>query len=277
MQSLSIGISPCPNDTFMFAAMAMQMVSLGDIELKFVFKDVQELNKMAQNGELDIVKMSYFNYFNTLDKYIMLRSGSAIGNNCGPLVIARKPMWFSELTDLKIAIPGENTTANLLLSIFAPEAKNKIPMLFSSIEDAVLNGSVDAGVIIHENRFTYEDKGLVKIADLGEMWVLHTGLPIALGGIAMKRDFPLVLHKQIENVIKISIQFAFNKPKSIMEFVRKYAQNMKDKVIYQHIQTYVNQQSINLGAKGIEAVKHLYKKAIEAGYTEAKNIPLFVE
>lgn len=277
MESLRIGISPCPNDTFMFAAMAMQMVSIGDIELQFEFKDVQELNQMAQEGTLDIVKMSYFNYFNTLDKYIMLRSGSALGTNCGPLIVARKPMWFSELAELKIAIPGLNTTANLLLSLFAPEVKHKVPMLFSAIENAVLNGDTDAGVIIHENRFTFEEKGLVKIADLGEMWQLHTGMPIALGGIAMKRDLPVQMHKQIENIIKISIQFAFNKPKSIMEFVRKHAQNMKEKVVYQHIQTYVNAQSINVGEKGMEAVNLLYHKAIEAGYTKQQHFPLFVQ
>lgn len=277
MQSLNIGISPCPNDTFMFAAMAMGMVSIGDIELQFVFKDVEELNQMAQSGALDIVKMSYSNYFRTLDKYIMLRSGSALGNQCGPLIIARKPMWFSELADYKVAIPGENTTANLLLGMFAPEVKNKVPLLFSKIEKAILDGEVGAGVIIHESRFTYEDKGLIKIADLGEMWQLHTGTPIALGGIAIKRNLPTQLHKQIENIIKISIQFAFNKPKSIMEFVRKHAQSMKEKVIFQHIQTYVNAQSINIGDKGMEAVHLLNKKAIEAGYAQPHKFALFVQ
>ena len=184
---LTLGFSPCPNDTFIFDAMVHHKIDTEGLEFEVVMEDVEELNQRAFAHELDITKLSFHAYAYLINRYVLLSAGSALGNNCGPLLIAKKEMSEKEINNSKIAIPGKFTTANFLLGLAYPKAQNKIPVLFSEIEEAILSGKVDAGLVIHETRFTYHERGLVKIIDLGEYWEGDTGLPIPLGGIVVKR------------------------------------------------------------------------------------------
>ena len=258
---LTVGISPCPNDTFMFDAIINKKIDTADFEFEFVITDVENLNKRALKFELDITKVSYFTYFRLQKYYDLLESGSALGYNCGPLLISRE--WFdtSDIRNLRIAIPGKNTTANFLLTYAFPKAVNKIEILFSEIENAILNNEVDAGVIIHENRFTFEDKGLVKITDLGEYWQNKTNCPVPLGGIIIRNNIDNQIKRKFENILRNSIQFAFDNPSSGMKFIKLHASEMDDHVIRQHIDTYVNEYSLKLGKKGKEAVEKFLESA----------------
>ena len=186
---LTLGFSPCPNDTFIFDALVHHKIDTEGLEFKVVFADVEKLNKWAFQGKLDVTKISYNAFTHCVSDYVLLDSGSALGNNCGPILI-KKPNTILN-TESKIAIPGKYTTANMLLNIAFPKNQNKVETIFYKIESQVLEGKVDAGLIIHENRFTYKDKGLYKISDLGEFWEKETGLPIPLGGIVVKRELPL--------------------------------------------------------------------------------------
>ena len=225
-------------------------------------EDVETLNQKAFRGELDITKLSYHAYAYLTKQYQLLNAGSALGNNCGPLLVASSKLQVQSST--RIAIPGKYTTANFLLSLAFPEAKNKIEIIFSDIEDAVLTGKVDAGLIIHENRFTYEQKGLKKIIDLGEYWETLTKAPIPLGGIVIKRDLPNDLKAKFDRVLRKSVEYAFANPKSSLNFVKAHAQEMSEEVMYKHIDLYVNKYSIDLGAEGKRAVKLLFDKAQES-------------
>lgn len=257
---LTLGFSPCPNDTFMFDALVHTKIDTDGLEFEVVMEDVEALNQRALNNDLDVTKLSYHAFLYCMQDYALLNSGSALGRNCGPLLIQQK--GNTALTsDSKIAIPGKKTTANLLLSIAFPYLQNKVEMLFSDIEKAVLNGVVDAGLIIHENRFTYQDKGLEKIQDLGEFWERETGLPIPLGGIVVKRDLPLEIQQKVQQVLRRSVQYAFDHPKSAKEYIRCYAQEMDEQVMYQHIQLYVNDFSLDMGVEGREAVKEVFKRS----------------
>lgn len=254
---LKTGISPCPNDTFIFEAIATSKLRLTDVAFDFVFEDVQTLNEMATSGALDIVKVSYAHYFSILDSYIMLRAGGAMGIGVGPLLISKNNVTPQDLITGTVAIPGVHTTANLLLSLAFPDIKNKMAIRFENIEQAVLNEDADAGVIIHENRFTYLEKGLKKIADLGEMWEQQTGFPIPLGGIAIRRALPHVLQCNINNLIKQSVETAFlNKP-LLSNFIKAKAQEMNEEVMKKHIDLYVNSYSYDVGEEGEQAVNYM--------------------
>ncbi|NPA67069.1 MAG: 1,4-dihydroxy-6-naphthoate synthase, partial [Chlorobi bacterium] len=211
---LTLGFSTCPNDTFIFDAAVHHKIDTEGVEFELFLGDVEELNRKAFDAEIDITKLSYHAYAYAAENYVLLNSGSALGRNNGPLLISKKKIYPDEVDDLKIAIPGKYTTANLLLGIAYPYAKNKIPYLFSDIEDAVVDEEVDAGLIIHENRFTYEAKGLKKIKDLGEYWETLTGKPIPLGGIVINRRHPKDLQLKISNIIKRSIEYAYENPQS---------------------------------------------------------------
>ncbi|MCK5168811.1 MAG: 1,4-dihydroxy-6-naphthoate synthase [Bacteroidales bacterium] len=265
MHKISLGFSTCPNDTFIFDAMVHHKIDTEGLEFNVVLGDVEELNKKALKSELDITKISYHAYSKIANNYILLDSGSALGYKNGPLLISKRKIYPDELNDVKIAIPGLNTTANLLFEIAFPDAKNKKEYLFSDIEEAVLSNEVDAGLIIHENRFTYEQKGLKKIIDLGEYWEKETGLPIPLGGIAVNRDLNRDLQLKINRVLKRSVEFAFENPKSGYPYIKQYAQEMDEEVMYKHINLYVNEFTKDLGNDGREAVKVLYEKAISLG------------
>lgn len=257
---LTLGFSPCPNDTFIFDALVNKRIDTEGLEFHIQLGDVETLNSKAFNAELDITKLSYHAFAYMTDNYQLLRSGSALGKNCGPILIAKEEISHlrSQISHLKIAIPGKYTTANFLLGIAFPDAKNKTEMVFSEIENAVLQDKADAGLIIHENRFTYQSKGLKKLIDLGEFWETKTGLPIPLGGIAIRKNFPLEVKLKVERLIRKSIEFAFANPEASKEYVRCHSQEMEASVIQSHINLYVNNYSVNLGAEGEKAVKEMY-------------------
>jgi 1,4-dihydroxy-6-naphthoate synthase len=262
---LTLGFSTCPNDTFIFDAMVNGRIDIGDIELHVVLADVEELNRMALVGKLDITKISYNAYSQVHGKYQLLNAGSALGHNCGPLLISKRVLSMEDLKTAIIAIPGKNTTANFLMSFAYPNALNRIEYLFSDIERAVLQGKVDAGVIIHENRFTYLEKGLLKIADLGEVWEQRTGFPIPLGGIAIHRRLKPQLRRKFDQLLRESVQFAFDNPEASKDYVKCYAQEMDEDVMRSHIDLYVNQFSLDLGPKGKAAIHKMFEVGKQFG------------
>lgn len=262
---LSLGFSPCPNDTFIFDAMIHGKIDTEGLSFDLILGDVEELNQRAFRGDLDITKLSFHAFAHLLDSYCLLDSGSALGRNCGPLLIAKQPLDKSAIEVGAIAIPGKFTTANFLLNLAYPLAQNKVETLFSDIESAVLEGKVDAGLIIHENRFTYQDKGLVKLMDLGEFWESTTGMPIPLGGIVAQRKLDKNILETINRVLRRSIEFAFANPKSALPYIRQHAQEMEEEVMYAHIDLYVNSYSLDLGREGKEAVQFLFEKAVSLG------------
>ncbi|MDD3687603.1 MAG: 1,4-dihydroxy-6-naphthoate synthase [Bacteroidales bacterium] len=254
---LSLAISSCPNDTFMFDALINKKINVKNYNFDLIIADVEELNKLSQKAETDISKMSFHNFFNVADNYQMLRSGAALGNNCGPLIISKRKIYPDEISDCRIAIPGESTTANLLMQIFFPTANNKQTYLFSDIEDVVLSGECDAGLVIHETRFTYIQRDLRLIADLGVMWENKFNLPIPLGGIAVKRNLPDNVKTDINKILRNSIEYAFANPGSAMEFMKQNAIELHEDIIMKHVELYVNNYSIDLGIDGIGAVEKL--------------------
>jgi len=262
---ISLGFSPCPNDCFIFDAMLHGKIDSEGLVFNVFMEDVETLNRKAFVAELDVTKLSYHAYAHLTKKYQLLNAGSALGNACGPLLISLKSYLPENVNSLNIAIPGKYTTANFLLSLAFPEAKNKIEMVFSEIEEAVLSGKVDAGLIIHENRFTYEQKGLKKIIDLGEYWEALSNAPIPLGGIVIKRNFSEELKLKFDRVLRKSVEYAFANPESSLNFVKENAQEMSEEVMYKHIGLYVNTYSVDLGVEGKRAVRQLFEKAQDLG------------
>ncbi|MDD5570435.1 MAG: 1,4-dihydroxy-6-naphthoate synthase [Bacteroidales bacterium] len=273
---LSLAISPCPNDTFAFDAMLNGKIDTEGLEFDYILTDIENLNKKAINGETDIVKLSFPAFFSVTDKYVLLNSGSALGFGCGPLLISKNEFKINEIGKLKIAIPGKNTTANFLLSFAFPNAKNKKEMIFSKIENAILNNTFDAGVIIHESRFTYQKKGLKKIIDLGEYWESKTSSPIPLGGIAVKRNLPGEIKQKINRFLRKSIEFAFANPQSGYKFAKENAQQTDDDVIKKHIDLYVNKFTVDLGNEGRKAIELFYEKMVELGFVDNDSSVLFI-
>ena len=255
---LTLGFSPCPNDTFIFDALVHHKIDTEGLEFDVVFADVEQLNKWAFQAKLDVAKLSFNAFTKCISEYVLLDSGSALGRNCGPLLIKKPNVALTSKS--KIAIPGKYTTANLLLSISNPEYFNKVEVLFSEIENEILSGNVDAGLIIHENRFTYQQKGLEKVKDLGEFWHQKTGLPLPLGGIVVKRVLPFEIQKKMERVLRKSVEYAFENRQSSLEFVSCHAQEMERDVIDAHIALYVNSCSVSLGEQGRKAVQLLFEK-----------------
>lgn len=262
-QKLSIGFSPCPNDCFIFDALVHKKIDTEGLDFEVVMEDVEALNSRAFKNELDITKLSFHAYLYVQENYILLKSGSALGFNCGPLLVQDSKFKIQSLDDAKVAIPGKYTTANFLLSLAYPNLKNKTEMVFSEIEESVLSGKSDAGLIIHEGRFTYEKKGLKKIVDLGEFWENLIHAPIPLGGIVARRNFDKEKLNKINSCIKRSVEYAFKNSQGVMPYVKQHAQEMEEEVMKKHIALYVNDFSIDLGAKGTEAVQILFNKALE--------------
>lgn len=258
--TLTLGFSPCPNDTFIFDALIHHKIDTEGLDFEVFYDDVETLNQKAMHGELDITKLSYHAFAYVTDKYVLLDAGSALGFGVGPLLISAVG---AEIVNPRIGIPGKYTTANFLLGLAFPKATNKVELVFSDIENAVLDGRIDMGLIIHENRFTYQDKGLKKIIDLGEYWEKQTGCAIPLGGIVANRRLPIDIQHKINRVIRRSVEFAFENPKSGLEFIRSHAQEMSEEVMYKHIELYVNKYSIDLGAEGKKAIKMLFDTARE--------------
>lgn len=247
-----------------------------DFDVKM--EDVETLNRWAVEGKLDCTKLSFHAFSYLTDLYQLLNSGSALGFNCGPLLISKRDISLDEVknNDLKVAIPGKLTTANFLLSLAFPNAKNKTELVFSGIEEGVLSGEFDAGLIIHENRFTYEQKGLKKIIDLGEFWESLIHAPIPLGGIVIKRDLPLEIKQKVDRLIRKSVEYAFAHPMASRPFVREHAQEMDEAVMQKHIDLYVNQYSVDLGELGRKAVNLMMDKAQELGLIKGVNKELIV-
>jgi 1,4-dihydroxy-6-naphthoate synthase len=256
---LSLGFSPCPNDTFIFDALVNRKIDTGDFEFDVVLEDVQTLNRWAMEKKLDISKVSYGVWPLLQKDYSLLDSGGALGKGVGPLLISKNNILLKDIDKLIVAIPGEQTTAHLLFSLAFPNARRKKFMVFSQIESAVLNGDVDCGVIIHENRFTYMQKGLVKQMDLGEFWEQKTKSPIPLGGIVMRNEFSLEEKNEVDRLIRDSVAFAEAYYPDLSDYVIRHSQEMQESVMRQHIDLYVNQFSLSLGDEGRRAVDVLLK------------------
>jgi 1,4-dihydroxy-6-naphthoate synthase len=285
---LSLGFSPCPNDTFIFDALIHHKIDTEGLDFEVFYDDVETLNQKAMRGELDVTKLSYHAFAYVTDKYVLLDAGSALGFGVGPLLISDFEISISDLQNGKIrngeseiknpliGIPGKYTTANFLLGLAFPNATNKVELVFSDIENAVLDGRVDIGLIIHENRFTYQDKGLKKIIDLGDYWEKRTGCPIPLGGIVANRRLPEEIQHKLNRVLRRSVAFAFENPKSGLEFIRSHAQEMSEEVMYKHIDLYVNKYSVDLGEEGKKAIKLLFDTAREKNIIPEINQDIFV-
>ena len=270
---LTIGFSPCPNDTFIFDALVNKKIDTGEFEFEAVLADVETLNNWALEGKLDITKLSFPAFFRSLDKYTLLTAGSALGKGVGPLLIsdASQPLSDEDINQASIALPGLHTTANLLFSYAYPEAKDKTFMLFSAIENALLNKEVDLGVIIHENRFTYQQKGLYKVKDLGEYWEEKMETPIPLGGIAINQSIKRNAALKINELIKKSLEYAFANYPVITDYVKQHSQEMNEDVMRQHIDLYVNNYSLDLGDDGREAIENLHDVFLEINNLEADD------
>lgn len=281
---LSLGFSPCPNDTFIFDALIHHKIDTEGLEFEVYYDDVETLNQKAFNQELDITKLSFHAFAYVLDNYVLLDAGSALGFGVGPLLISKRDVSVSSIDSgplaidpsLRIGIPGKYTTANFLLSLAYPGAVNKKEIIFSGIEDALIKEEIDLGLIIHENRFTYQQKGLKKVIDLGQYWEQKTGCAIPLGGIVIKRDLPENVKQTVNRVLKKSVEFAFANPKSALEFIRNHAQAMEEEVMYKHIELYVNKYSIDLGDDGKRAIQLLFDTAIETNLIPGINKNIFL-
>ncbi|KIA92789.1 1,4-dihydroxy-6-naphthoate synthase [Pedobacter kyungheensis] len=279
---LTLGFSPCPNDTFIFDALIHHKIDTEGLEFEVYYDDVETLNQKALRGELNITKLSFHAFAYVANQYALLDAGSALGFGVGPLLISKND-FDSEATELrtpnsglKVGIPGKYTTANFLLGIAYPELQNKQELVFSEIESALLEEKIDLGLIIHENRFTYQDKGLNKIVDLGDYWEKLTGCAIPLGGIVINRNLDREVQLKVNRLIRQSVEYAFAHPKSSIDFIRQHAQAMDESVMYKHIELYVNKYSINLGEEGRKAVDTLFKLAQERGIIPAIQENLYL-
>ena len=275
MKNLSLGYSPCPNDTFIFYALIHGLVPLPDAGITERLEDVETLNSLAVKGDLDLTKISYHAFGHLRRDYALLRCGGALGRGCGPLVVARKPVDMRDLKGKRLAIPGKLTTAGLLLQLYGEGYEDPLILPFHEIMGAVSRGEVDAGVIIHESRFTYAAHGLVQVLDLGAWWETETGLPIPLGGILAKRSLGAELIGRIEAALRQSVEYAFSHPEEPKTYIRLHAQEMEDEVIERHIGLYVNDFSLDLGDEGVQAVQALLARAEERGLIPSCRLPLF--
>jgi 1,4-dihydroxy-6-naphthoate synthase len=277
---LKIGFSPCPNDTFIFDALVNGKIDTGSFTFEPVLEDVETLNQWALEGKLDITKLSFPAFFQSLENYCLLEAGSALGKGVGPLLVAAQPINndASQIEEAAITLPGQHTTAHLLFSFAFPKATQKKFQLFSQIEEEVLKGNTTLGVIIHENRFTYAAKGLHKVMDLGEHWENKMKAPVPLGGIAIKRNIPLDIALAVNQIIAKSLHYAWDH-QEISSFVKEHAQSMEPSVMQQHIDLYVNQFSLRLGTEGHKAIQTLHEVFIKIQPSPAeprKELNLFL-
>ncbi|MCW8311004.1 1,4-dihydroxy-6-naphthoate synthase [Sphingobacterium thalpophilum] len=286
---LTLGFSPCPNDTFIFDALIHHKIDTKGLDFEVEYQDVETLNLKAFQGDLDVTKLSYHAFAYAVEDYELLDAGSALGFGVGPMLITKDPSLalalqeklnkgegLGEHNKLRVGYPGKYTTANFLLGLAFPELTNKIELVFSEIEGALLDGSIDLGLIIHENRFTYAQRGLFKVVDLGEYWETTTKFPIPLGGIVVKRSLSKEVKDTLNKVLKESVEFAFANPKSGLDFIRSHAQEMSEEVMYKHIDLYVNKYSVELGAEGRNAITKMFEKAQDLGFIPRSDRKLFL-
>lgn len=274
---LTLGFSPCPNDTFMFYPLVHGLVNTAGLSFHERLEDVETLNRLALSGELDVTKVSYHALGHIRDQYALLRSGSALGRGCGPLLVAKSNLDPPDLRGRRIAVPGQYTTALLLLRLLDPLLANFIVMPFNEIMDAVLTGKADAGLIIHESRFTYQEAGLHKLVDLGEWWEGETGLPIPLGGIVARRSLGAESIAVIERALRDGVAYARSHPGEAAGYIREHAQEMSDEVCAAHIGLYVNDFSTELGAEGEHAIAELLQRAEQSGIIPRSTKSLFLQ
>ncbi len=260
-EKINIAFSPCPNDTYMFAALVNGWIDCGNYAFNPMIEDIEQLNIRSGNESADVLKMSVARFASVSERFHLLHSGNAVGRGCGPLLVGKRIPAFEELSEMRIAVPGKRTTANMLLGMFFPHVHRKSEIIFSEIENEILKNNFDAGVIIHESRFTYSYRGLLKIADLGELWEQETGMPLPLGCMAVKKSLSEKTKFETENLIRKSIRFAFDHPETVMPYVRLHAQEMDEQVMKQHIRLYVNEFSVDLGKEGKRAVDLILEKA----------------
>jgi 1,4-dihydroxy-6-naphthoate synthase len=274
MNPLSLGYSPCPNDTFIFYGLVHGKIAAAP-PVAEVLEDIETLNSMALANRLDAAKTSFHALAHLRDRYSLLRAGGALGRGCGPLVVARQELEPEELHRLRVAIPGKLTTAALLLRLFDARVKNLVLMSFDRIMKAAQQGEVDAGVIIHESRFTYPQYGLKKVMDLGEWWEESTGRPLPLGGILARRALGQELIGRLDRALRASVEYAYSHPEQVHEYIRAHAQEMDEQVLRAHIELYVNEYTLDYGAQGEAAIRELLARAEKAGIAPACAAPLF--
>lgn len=277
MRQLSLGYSPCPNDTFIFYGLTHGKIPLPQLEFIERLEDVETLNRLAVEGQLDLTKISYHALGHLRQDYTLLRSGGALGRGCGPLLVAKQNCSMASLRGKKIAIPGQLTTANLLLQLYGEGYDNLLILPFHQIMGAVMSGTVAAGVIIHESRFTYQQHGLQQVLDLGQWWEEDSGCPIPLGGILAKRSLGAGLIKQLDSALRSSVEYAFANPQQPQEYIQQHAQELDAEVIRSHIELYVNNFSIELGDEGLLAVETLFRRAEARGIIPPCDLPLLAE
>ncbi|HTY20592.1 MAG TPA: 1,4-dihydroxy-6-naphthoate synthase [Geobacteraceae bacterium] len=275
MRNFTLGYSPCPNDTFIFYPLVHGLIDSGGFRFSERLEDVETLNRLALAGELEITKISFHLLGFIRPDYCLLRSGGALGRGCGPLVVSRRYAEMGEIRGKRIAVPGRYTTAHLLLRLFDPELGNVIFLPFHEIMGAVASGEADAGVIIHESRFTYPDYGLTKLLDLGEWWENDTGHPLPLGGIVAKRTLGKESIAAIERMLRASVEYGLAHPCEANAYIRAHSQEMSDEVCAAHIRLYVNDFSIDLGREGEAAVRALLARAEAAGLVPRSTEGLF--
>jgi len=275
-RTLSLGYSPCPNDTFIFYALTHSKLADIGFSIRERLEDVETLNQLALAGALDLTKISYHALGHLRDEYCLLRSGGALGRGCGPLVVATRPVDMAGLKGKKIAIPGKLTTANLLLQLYGAGFDNLLIMPFDNIMPALQSGDADAGVIIHESRFTYQKLGFHEVLDLGAWWEQETGLPIPLGGILAKRSLGIEMIRSVDAAIRRSLEYAYAHPAEPRSYIKAHAQELEDTVIDSHIGLYVNDFSLDLGNEGIKAIEALFARAEERGIIPGCNKKLIL-
>lgn len=277
MKNLSLGYSPCPNDTYIFYALTHGRIASPGFSVTERLEDVETLNQLALNGLLDLTKISYHALGHLRDRYALLRSGGALGRGCGPLVIAPEQKEMQSLRGRRIAIPGELTTANLLLQLYGTGYDNLLVVPFDQIMPTLKRGEADAGVIIHESRFTYRESGFHEILDLGAWWETDSGLPIPLGGILARRELGSETLRAVDQAIQSSLGYARRHPQEPRNYIREHAQELDDQVIDAHIRLYVNDFSLDLGEEGVAAVEALMTRAEARGLIPKSAEPLFLE
>ena len=274
---LTLGFSPCPNDTYIFDALVHGKVDTEGLEFDYFMADVEKLNEGAFNEIPDITKLSFSAYLHLAGSYLLLDSGAALGFGAGPLVVSKRISHFDDLAGKIVAIPGKHTTAYFLFSIAMKETVQIKELLFSDIENAILNGEVDAGVIIHEGRFTYHSKGLHKLIDLGEYWEQLTALPVPLGGIAAHKRLGIDIIAKVNRSIRRSIEYANVQKGELNDFIRCNAREMDEAVMQKHIDLYVNEFSVSLGLTGRQAVNRMFEYAAGAGIITKMPERIFAE
>lgn len=277
MQELSLGYSPCPNDTFIFYGLIHGKVPCPNMTFKEQLEDVETLNRLALDGYLDLTKISYHALGHLREQYALLRSGGALGRGCGPLVIAPEATTMENLRGNKIAIPGQLTTANLLLQLYGEGYEDLLILPFEQVMPAIQSGKAAAGVIIHESRFTYQQYGMKQILDLGQWWEQETGCPIPLGGILAKRSLGTETINKIDTALRHSVEYAYAHPQEPGNYIKQHAQELEEIVVRSHIDLYVNDFSVDLGNEGIRAVTALLSRAEERGIIPSSTLPLFAE